>query len=140
MRKKGNVKKAKKFFHRKKSLKFSKKLTIKKGKTFKSKTKKSTSYQDYLIKSLKDPKEAAGYLNAALTGGDIKVFLIALQNVVQAWGGISVLAAKTHKSRTSLYKSLSKNGNPYLKSANELISAMDMHLAIVPNEKKASAS
>ena len=29
----------------------------------------SISYQSYLIDSLKDPEEAAGYLNAALEGG-----------------------------------------------------------------------
>ncbi len=93
---------------------------------------KSISYQEYLIDTLKDSKEAAGYLNAALSGGDIKVFLLALQNVVQAHGGVAVLAEKTHRSRTSLYKSLSENGNPYLKSANELLTAMNMHLAVVP--------
>lgn len=95
---------------------------------------KSVNYQEYLIESLKDPEEAAGYLNAALSGGDIKVFLLALQNVVQAQGGVAVLSEKTHKSRTSLYKSLSEKGNPYLKSANELLTAMGMHLAVVPNK------
>ena len=55
--------------------------------------------------------------------------------VVQAQGGVAELAAKAHKSRTSLYKSLSEKGNPYLKSANELISAMGMHLTVVPNKK-----
>jgi len=45
------------------------------------------------------------------------------QNVVQAQGSIAVLAKKTHKSRTSLYKSLAEDGNPYLKSANELLTA-----------------
>lgn len=99
---------------------------------------KSISYQDYLIDSLKDPVEAAGYLNAALEGGDINVFLLALQNVVQAQGGVSALAEKTNKSRTSLYKTLSENGNPYLKSANELLGAMGMHLSVVPNERRAS--
>ena len=93
---------------------------------------KSISYQDYLIKSLKDPEEAAGYLNAALEGGDIKVFLLALHNVVQAQGGVSKLAEKTHKSRTSLYKALSKTGNPYLKNTNEILSAIGLHLAVVP--------
>jgi len=96
---------------------------------------KSVSYQDYLIKSLKDPEEAAGYLNAALFGGDIRVFLLALQNVVQAQGGIAILAEKTHKSRTSLYKSLSEKGNPYLKNANELLTAMGMHLAVVSDKQ-----
>ncbi len=93
---------------------------------------KSTSYQDYLINSLKDPREAAGYLNASLEGGDIDVFLLALQNVVKANGGVSDLAKKTHKSRTSLYKLLSKKGNPYLKNTKEILSAMGMHLAVLP--------
>ena len=93
---------------------------------------KSTSYQDYLIESLKDPSEAVGYLNASLEGGDIDVFLLALQNVVRAQGGISNLAKKTHKSRTSLYKLLSKKGNPYLKNTNEILFALGMHLAVVP--------
>ena len=94
---------------------------------------KSIGYQDYLIKSLKKPEEAAGYLNAALEGGDIKVFLLALRNVVHAQGGVAKVAKKTHKSRTSLYKAFSKKGNPYLKSTNNILSAMGMHLAVIPN-------
>jgi probable addiction module antidote protein len=96
---------------------------------------KSVSYQDYLIESLKDPEEATGYLNAALEGGDIHVFLLALQNVIKAQGGITALAAKTKRSRTSLYKTLSPKGNPYLKNANELLCSMGMHLSIVRNDK-----
>jgi probable addiction module antidote protein len=93
----------------------------------------STSYQNYLLKSLEDPEEAAGYLNAALEGGDIDVFLLALQNVVKARGGVARLAEKTHKSRTSLYKALSVEGNPYLKNTKEILSAIGMHLSVVPN-------
>jgi probable addiction module antidote protein len=95
---------------------------------------KSIQYQDYLIKTLKDPAEAAGYLNTALENGDITVFLLALQNVIQAQGGITQLAAKTSKSRTSLYKALSKTGNPYLKSTNNILIAMGMHLAVVSDK------
>ena len=99
---------------------------------------KSVRYQDYLIDTLQDPKEAAGYLNAALEGGDINVFLLALQNVIQAQGGISALSEKTKKSRTSLYKTVSEKGNPYLKNANDLLYAMGMHFSIVPNEIRSS--
>ncbi len=95
---------------------------------------KNASYQNYLIESLQNPEEAAGYLNAALEGGDINVFLLALQNVVKAQGGVSWLAEKTHKSRPSLYKALSENGNPYLKNTNEILSAVGMHLAVVSNK------
>ena len=101
---------------------------------------KKMSYQDYLITSLKDPEEATGYLNAALEGGDIKVFLLALRNVIQAQGGISKIADKTHKSRTSLYKALSSKGNPYLESTNDLLEAIGMHLQIVSKQKKRKAA
>lgn len=94
---------------------------------------KSSSYQNYLIESLQNDEEAAGYLNAALEGGDINVFLLALQNVIKAQGGVSLLAEKTHKSRTSLYKALSENGNPHLRNTNEILSAIGMHLAVVRN-------
>ncbi len=94
---------------------------------------KSVNYEDYLLESLKDPDEAAGYLNAALEGGDIDVFLLALQNVVKAQGGISKIAKNTQKSRTSLYKALSSKGNPYLKTTNEILSAIGLHLAVIKN-------
>src|SRR3990167_9127498 len=94
--------------------------------------KKSVSYQKYLIESLKDPEEAAGYLNAALEERDIGVFLLALQNVIQAQGGVSKIAEKSHKSRTSLYKTISKKGNPYLGSVNEILDVMGLHLSILP--------
>ena len=92
---------------------------------------KNISYKKYLIESLKNPEEAAGYLNAALEGGDISVFLLALQNVIQAQGGITKIAEKTQKSRTSLYKALTKTGNPYLKSTNDLLAALNMQFAVV---------
>ena len=97
---------------------------------------KKESYQEYLINSLKDPKEAVGYLNAALEGGNIQVFLLALYNVIQAQGGISKLSENTHKSRTSLYKALSRKGNPYLKSTNEILTAIGMHFQIAHRHTK----
>lgn len=51
---------------------------------------KSIDYHDYLIESLKEPSEAAGYLNAALEDGDIDGFLEALRNVVEAHGGMTI--------------------------------------------------
>ncbi len=94
---------------------------------------KSIKYQEYLIESLKNPVEAAGYLSAALEGGDISIFLLALQNVVHAQGGIAEIAERVNKSRTSLYKTLSKKGNPYLESTNDILSVMGMHLNVVPD-------
>ena len=44
----------------------------------------SRSYQIQLIAALKDPIEAAAYLDAALEEGSVELFLLALQNVAEA--------------------------------------------------------
>ena len=93
---------------------------------------KSIDYHGYLIGSLKNPQEAAGYLNAALEDDDIDGFLEALRNVVEAQGGISQLAKKTEKGRNSLYKTVSKSGNPYLRNTNEILHALGFQLAVLP--------
>jgi probable addiction module antidote protein len=91
---------------------------------------KTSSYQKDLIESLKEPCEAAAYLNAAIEDGDRSVFLLALRNVAEAHGGMASLAEKTHLSRESLYRMLSKKGNPEIKSLYTLLHAMGLRLAI----------
>lgn len=44
-----------------------------------------------------------------------------------------MIAEKSQKSRTSLYKALSKKGNPYLKSTAEILQAMGFHLSVEKN-------
>ena len=97
--------------------------------------KKSASYEEYLIEELKDPQEAVEYLNHALDeedneGNDIKLFLLALQQVIKAQGGIAKIAEKAHKNRNSLYKSLSDKGNPYFKSTKDILHAMGLRLTV----------
>ena len=91
---------------------------------------KTSSYQKDLIEALKDPCEAAAYLNAAIEEGDRSVFLLALRNVAEARGGMAVLAEKTNLSRESLYRMLSKKGNPEIKSLYMVLHAMGLRLAI----------
>lgn len=74
--------------------------------------KRTTTYQEDLIESLKDPREAAAYLNAAMEDGDRALFLLALRNVAEAHGGMSAVSQKTQLNRESLYRMLSKKGNP----------------------------
>jgi len=53
------------------------------------------SCKNHLVESLKDPTEAAEYLNAALEEGEPEVFLLALRDVVDSYGGMGKLAAPT---------------------------------------------
>ena len=94
---------------------------------------KSIDYHDYLIESLKDPNEAAGYLNATLDDGDIDGFLEALRNVVEAYGGMTKLADKASKSRNSLYKTVVGTGNPYLRNTSEILHTLGFHFSITPD-------
>ena len=93
-------------------------------------TKTISSYQKDLIEALKDPCEAAAYLNAAIEEGDREVFLLALRNVAEANGGMGAIAAKANLSRESLYRMLSKRGNPEIKSLFTLLHTMGLRLAV----------
>jgi len=46
--------------------------------------RKHKDYQESLLESLKDTKEAIAYLNAALADDDPRVFLLALKDVLTA--------------------------------------------------------
>ncbi len=103
---------------------------------------KYKNYNDLLIESLKKPKEAVAYLNAALeeckdgSAESQKLLLIAFKNVAFAQGGISRLANKTGLGRESLYKTLSQRGNPKLTTLTALISALGFDLKISLQPKR----
>jgi len=97
--------------------------------------KKTTTYQEDLIESLKDPREAAAYLNAAMEEGDRALFLLALRNVAEAHGGMSAVSQKAQLNRESLYRMLSKKGNPEIKSIFTLLDSMGLKLTIEPSKR-----
>ena len=92
-------------------------------------TRKS-SYQKDLIELLKDPREAAAYLNTAIEKNDRAIFLLALRNVAKAHGGMTAIAEKANMNRESLYRMLSKKGNPEIESIYLLLHAMGLRLAV----------
>jgi len=101
----------------------------------KSKTR-SVDYQSTLIKRLKDHDYAVEYLNTAIQEGSKgdpeskKLFLQALRNVAEAQGSLSDIAKRARVRRESLYRILSKRGNPELNSLASLLSAMGFRLHI----------
>lgn len=96
----------------------------------------TASYHDALIEALHNPKEAYAYLQVALEeyqeDGDFEVLLVALRNVAEAKGGMAKLAKKTHLNRQSLYKTLSKKGNPRLDTFGLILKGLGFQLAIQP--------
>lgn len=97
---------------------------------------KNTQYQQDLIDSLKDPVEAAAYLNAAIEEGEKEVFLLALRNVAEAHGGMGLIAERSNLNRENLYRMLSNRGNPEIKSLYSLLQAMGLKLAVEPDTQQ----
>lgn len=79
---------------------------------------------------LKTPGDVALYLDAALEEDDPKLLLAALRDIVDSQGGITMLSSRTGLNRESLYKTLSKNGNPRLSTLFEIIKSLGLHLSI----------
>lgn len=102
--------------------------------------KPAKSYHKSLIEDLKDPKEAAAYLNAALEEGDREGFLTALRNVLEARGGMSVISRRTKINRVSLYKILSEKGNPEFITILTLFKAANVRLQVTPAILKRNSS
>lgn len=94
-------------------------------------------FRQYHIERLKDPRQASAYLEVALeefeADNNAEAFLLALNDVAKAKGGISKLAHDTGASRTSLYKGLSAKGNPKLTTIINILKALNFKMKIEPD-------
>lgn len=101
--------------------------------------KRRPNYHDDLMEDLKKRKTAIGYLNAALRQGDKEAFLLALKDVAEAWGGLSKLARTAHIPRVSLYRMLSKKGNPEMESLGNVLKALGFRLSVIEDRQLEAA-
>lgn len=92
---------------------------------------KGVNYKDILRKKLDDPEQAAEYLTACYQEGP-EVFLVGLRDVVEAQGGVARAAELSKLNRESLYRLISRQGNPRLSSLASVLSALGLKLAFEP--------
>jgi probable addiction module antidote protein len=83
---------------------------------------------------LKTKKDVVAYLNAALEDGEPAVLLEALRNVAQSQGGMGALAKAAGVSRESLYRTLSRRGNPKIETVMELMRALGLKFTVEPRK------
>ena len=79
-----------------------------------------------------DPNFAADYLTSVLQDGEQADVMIALRQMAIAFGGVPAIAAKARLNPTQLYRTLSAQGNPELRSLSAVLKAMGMQLAVIP--------
>ena len=79
---------------------------------------------------------AVQYLKAAMESlddpDDRAAGLLALRTIAEAYGGLGAIAAEAGISRESLYRTLSPNGNPTLKTLLAVLKAVGMKLSVEP--------
>ena len=101
---------------------------------------KTESYDLFLQEELRDPELAAAYLNAAMAEGSREIFLIALRNVAEAYGGIGAVADAADLNRQSMYRTLSSEGNPTLTTLLNILKAVGLDLSFTPTASTPTAS
>ncbi len=97
--------------------------------------RKFRTYDEYLDKALKDPKEAALYLNAAAEDGDPALLPEALTQIVRAHG-MARTARSLSPSRAGLYKTVSRRGNPELRTFLGILLASGLRMSFQPSQHR----
>jgi probable addiction module antidote protein len=80
----------------------------------------------------KDPAYMVELLNSVLEEGDPGELLIALRQMSKAFGGVRGVAKQANLNPNQLYRTLSENGNPELKSLAAILRVMGLRLAVQP--------
>jgi probable addiction module antidote protein len=103
------------------------------------KSRTTSSFDEWLSSRLKDPKKAVAYLNEHLIDDGEDDFeallLLALRDIARAHG-IDKVADTAKLNRESLYKTLSRRGNPRLRTFTSLLGAMGLELRVARKVKR----
>ena len=92
---------------------------------------RNVSYQGYVRESLKDPEEAAAYIEAVLELDDSAALLLALRQVAKAHG-MAEVARRADVGEKSLFRALSENGNPTIATLHKVLHAVGLRLSVTP--------
>lgn len=97
------------------------------------------TWREYLIEKFADREKAISYLQVALeeyqVDGDTAAFMLALQTVVEAQGGIHELASRIHTAPQTALKMLSSDNTPTLDTLGAILNALGWRLSIEPLEE-----
>src|SRR5436309_3454522 len=106
----------------------------------KSKVPASVPYEPGLKRRLTaDPEQASLYLQAAMEeaskANDPGIFKLALKDVAEARGGITLLARETGLNRQHLYRMMSRAGNPTFTGLWRMLRVFDLSFTIIPRAR-----
>lgn len=83
-----------------------------------------------LLHDLRDPQFAQEYLEEILLDGSLDALLLAIRCVARANGGMQKVAQKAKLGRESMYKALSKNGNPQFATLQAILRSVGLRFSV----------
>jgi probable addiction module antidote protein len=102
------------------------------GRITKKEAPASMPYEAYLHPRLrKDFDYTLAYLTDCFNDDYEETFLVALRHVVFAHGGVAKIAKAAGLNRESLYKALSRGGNPGVNTLRKILAALKVKIAFV---------
>ena len=96
------------------------------------------SYHSYLIESLKDPVEAAAYLDAVLEDGDLEHILLALKNVAEARKSLINAITEPDTDWENCYQLLVQGETLGLPAIAALLSQLGLKLSVTVKQEQAA--
>lgn len=91
--------------------------------------KAPVSHEEHLDEILKDPEQAAAYINAAIEENDPEAIRTALRNVTRA-RGVATIALVMHTHRENVSRMISPKGNPRLDNLLRILDALGYSLQV----------
>lgn len=92
---------------------------------------RDASWDDHMAEALKDPAEAAAYLDAVLAMDDPDALPVALRHVARAHG-MAEISRRAELGEKTLFNALSEKGNPTLGTLSKVLHAMGLRLSVAP--------
>ena len=89
------------------------------------------SFDDYMVQSMKDPAQAAAYIEAVIDLEDPAALLVALRHVAKAHG-MAEVARRADVGDKTLFKALSATGHPTLATVHKVLAAVGLRLSVEP--------
>jgi probable addiction module antidote protein len=86
--------------------------------------------EDYLETS----EDVAAYLEAVFEDGDPQLICAALGNIARS-KGMTEIARRAGRGRTSMYKALCQGGHPEFATVVDVIRALDLQLTVTPKRR-----
>ena len=88
-------------------------------------------HEEGLYEYLRNPSDAVEYLNTVFDVGDPSGVLLALYDIAKAYN-MSRIADQIEVHRPSLYKMLTKGGNPSFRNILKVLDAIGIGIRFVP--------